>query len=159
MEKITFADQIYYLIWHSTNCLPNENITQVTGYIFNESDELLIVKVGENWTIPGGTPNIGETPLETLKREVIEEANVTLQATKIMGYVEVIPENKQDNSHYQARYVCSVDQVKPFTNKFESSARKFIKLENISDYIKWHDSQTFRSQLKEAIKIKNHKPI
>ena len=48
--------------------------TQVSGYIFNDNNEILIVKNNNVWTIPGGHPECGEKSIDTLNREVMEEA-------------------------------------------------------------------------------------
>lgn len=45
--------------------------------IFNESNQVLIVHEGEDWTLPGGGIDHGEDPLTALRREIYEEAFIT----------------------------------------------------------------------------------
>ena len=149
MEKITFNDQVYFLTWHKARAVPHGYITQVSGYIFNENDQLLIVKVEEDWTIPGGKPEGNETPVETLKREVIEETNVTIYKPLKIGHVEVLPQGNQGGIYFQLAYT---DQIEPFTSEFESSERRFINVNDVKDYIKWYESTVFQSELDEASK-------
>ncbi len=50
--------------------------------IRNEKDEVLVVQEGDYvWTFPGGGIEHGETEEEALKRELIEEANITVPFT------------------------------------------------------------------------------
>lgn len=42
--------------------------------IANENGDILAVHEGEDWTLPGGGVDHGETPLVALKRELYEEA-------------------------------------------------------------------------------------
>ena len=42
-------------------------------YIFNDKNQLLIVRNENTWTVPGGHPEMGENPLETLNREYRKE--------------------------------------------------------------------------------------
>lgn len=138
--------------WEDNFNLTNETYKQVSGYIFNEEDELLIVKTGKDWTIPGGHPEQGETPLDTLKREVMEEACTTVKQIEYLGAVEVI---ENDETYYQLRYTAKVDTVLPFKREWETSERTFVKLENLHDYITWSNGITFVEQINSAKKYWN----
>jgi hypothetical protein len=50
-------------------------IKNVSGICLNENEEVLICREpGQtNWGLPGGGPETEETPIETLKRELMEE--------------------------------------------------------------------------------------
>lgn len=150
MEKIAFQNQTYYLTWHASDRMPEGVIKQVSGYIFNADNELLIVKVGDHWTIPGGTPEGHETPPETLTRELWEEACVIIKEPKLIGHVYVEPEDKSIVPYCQLRYVGFIAEIKEFTADFEASRRLFIPCDKISDYITWHDSSVFQAELAAA---------
>lgn len=149
METISFDGKTYNLVWFKQDIAEGLNVTQVSGYIFNDDNDLLIVKVGKNWTIPGGHPEEGENPLDTLNREIIEEANIKIKDSEFMGYVEVTPEH-DEAIHYQLRYKAKVDSVDDFKDDFESTERKFVKTSELKDYIKWFDSTIFQEELKAA---------
>ena len=69
-------------------------ITQVYGICFTKNGKVLIVKDLKNWKLPGGTPEKNENFEETLKREVLEEANVAIAKCFMIGAQEVIfPDN------------------------------------------------------------------
>ena len=91
------------------------------------------------WKLPGGTPEKNETPIETLKREVFEEATVTLEKCKMIGCQETEIEKK---IIYQLRYVAIIEEIKKHTidscdNKWVK--RKFIDSKNFNRYVKWGD--------------------
>ncbi len=52
-EIVKFGEVTYEFFWMEGGTPSTELVTQVSGYIFNNKDELLIVK-NKNWTIPGG---------------------------------------------------------------------------------------------------------
>ncbi len=130
--------------------LDTDIYTQVSAYVFNDNDEMLIVKneKEDTWTIPGGHPEIGESKEETLKREMMEEACCTLKDINYLGAVHVIEKGK---SYYQLRYTAHVDKLELFKQEMEISERKFVKIEDLKKYIKWVDGLTFKKQLLSAI--------
>lgn len=132
------------ILWKENFELTTEKYTQVSGYIFNENNELLIVRNENTWTIPGGHPELYEYTIGTLVREVMEEACVTIKDIKYLGAVEVI---ENDEKYYQLRFFARVDEVLEFNKEFEISERKFVKLEDLKDYISWCDGVTFKAQL------------
>ena len=140
------------ILWKENFELTTEKYTQVSGYIFNDNNELLIVRNENTWTIPGGHPELYEYTIGTLVREVMEEACVTIKDIKYLGAVEVI---ENDEKYYQLRFFARVDEVLEFSKEFEISERKFVKLEDLKDYISWCDGVTFKAQLDSAKKILN----
>lgn len=125
----------------------SEKYTQVSAYVFNENNQLLIVKNGSTWTIPGGHPEKGETKLETLERELMEEACVTLKEINYLGAVEVV---ENDEVYYQLRYTAKVKEILPFKKEWEIDERKFIDIKDLPNYIKWSKGITFASQIESA---------
>lgn len=114
-------------------------ITQVYGVCFNKKREVLIIKDDgkTEWKLPGGTPEKGEKPEETLKREVFEEATVVLGNCKMIGCQETEIEGK---TVYQLRYVAVIEKIKkhtidPATNTWVE--RKFINAKDFEKYVKW----------------------
>ena len=137
------------ILWKENFELTTEKYTQVSGYIFNENNELLIVRNENTWTIPGGHPELYEYTIGTLVREVMEEACVTIKDIKYLGAVEVI---ENDEKYYQLRFFARVDEVLEFNKEFEISERKFVKLEDLKKYITWCDGVMFKAQLDSAKK-------
>ena len=60
----------------------------VFAMIFNEDDQLLCVRMNyatHDWTTPGGRVNAGESPLNALKREVLEETGYQVEPKELIG--------------------------------------------------------------------------
>lgn len=138
------------ICWRENFVLTDEKYTQVSGYVFNERGQLLIVKSGSNWTIPGGHPEVGESQLDTLNREIMEEACVTIKDIKYLGAVEVVD---GDGTYYQLRYTAMIDEVLEFDEKWETSERKFVDVDRLGEYIKWADGVMFGRQVESARRV------
>lgn len=136
--------------WIENFDITTEKYKQVSGYVFNENEELLIVKNKDTWTIPGGHPELYEYSIGTLIREIMEEASVSINRIKYLGAVEVV---ENGETYYQLRYVARVKEVLEFAKDWETSERKFVKLEDLNKYIKWCDGTTFKAQLDFAKKV------
>ena len=148
-EQISSDCKIY---WKEKFNLTNENYTQVSGYIFNENNQLLIVKNGNHWTIPGGHPEAGENQLDTLNREIKEEACVTVKDINYLGAVEVV---EGDRTYYQMRYTAKINEIYPFIQEWETNERRFVDLSELENYIKYSKGVMFSRQIDAAKKFWN----
>lgn len=138
------------ILWCEGFKITNQKHTQVSGYIFNNKNQLLIVRNENTWTIPGGHPEANETFLQTLKREVMEEACITIKNIKYLGAVEVV---ENGDTYYQLRYTARVKNELPFTQEWEISERLFVDIEDLPKYIKWSKGKVFSAQVKSAKKV------
>lgn len=136
------------IMWIPNFNLTTEKYTQVSGYIFNENNELLIVQNKDTWTIPGGHPELYECTIGTLIREVMEEACVSIKDIEYLGAVEVIESGEK---YYQLRYFAKVKEVYEFKDEWEINDRKFVKLDDLDKYITWSNGKTFQAQI-ESVK-------
>lgn len=102
---------VEYFDTDSFSELPQEKIKQCYGVCFCENK--LVIGFGgmkKGWGLIGGSVEEGETPEETLHREIKEESNMEILSFKPVGYQKVI--DTRDGSHFfQLRYVC---KVRPF---------------------------------------------
>lgn len=152
MKNYEILSENCKICWIENFKINEEKYTQVSGYIFNDKNELLIVKNGKTWTIPGGHPEPNESQLETLEREIMEEACITIKDIRYIGAVEVV-ENGQ--TYYQLRYTAKVSDILPFKNEWETSERLFVSLEKLNEYISWSNGITFSQQIESAKKVWN----
>jgi len=138
-------------IWHKKdNFLSLKPITQVYGVCFDIGGNILIMRTqGKSWNIPGGKPELNETPEATLKRELEEKVDVSIAQNGMIGYFEVVFDKP---TIYQLRYAIIINQVNPQTidpATNEINERKFIKPNEFFDYIQYSE---YRPMFKEAIK-------
>lgn len=153
MEYEVLSDNLK-MRWCEGFNITNQAYTQVSGYIFNDNNQLLIVKNGNTWTIPGGHPELNETQVKTLNRELMEEAYVTIKDAHYIGAVEVIENGK---TYYQLRYTAKLNEILPFKQEWEICERLFIDLDELPKYIKWWNGTTFKAQIESATKFWNIK--
>jgi 8-oxo-dGTP pyrophosphatase MutT (NUDIX family) len=137
--------------WHVSNSCHNLSpIGQVYGVCFDNIGKILIQRSGTTgrWNIPGGHPEIGETPEETLEREFDEEVSVTIGKRKVIGYFEAT-----NGEHtYQLRYFCLIDKVLPMKIDPASgkmNERKFVDPGKFFDFVKIDD---YKPMISEALK-------
>ena len=142
------------ILWREGFKITSQKHSQVSAYIFDDKNRLLIVKNENTWTIPGGHPKKDETYLQTLQREVMEEACITIKDVKYLGAVEVVENGK---TYYQLRYTAKVAEMLPFTQSYETSERLFVNLNNLPKYITWSNGITFIKQLNCAKKYQQIK--
>ena len=144
-------------IWHKdTNFQHLNPITQVYGVCFDKDGNILIKKgLSKEWNIPGGKPESNETPVQTLKRELEEEADVEIDEYQMIGYFEVPIDN---STIYQLRFTCKIKAVNKQTidpAKNIINERKFVKPNEFFDYVK---IENYRPMIDEAIKwFEKHK--
>ena len=148
-ETVTFSDKTYQFTWIHGGEIPQENVSQVSGYVFDQNKQLLIVK-SKNWTIPGGHPEEDEDYIKTLKREVMEEAMIEIDTIKYLGCVKVL-DLKTNIVNYQLRFTAVPSRVYEFEKKFETSKRLFVKIEELTEYIPWASGEVFSAEVNEAI--------
>ena len=68
---------------------PIEYVTSVRGVVFCEDQVLVMRNSDEVHVLPGGRRERGETLVETLKREVLEEAGWTLDVKRMLGFLHL----------------------------------------------------------------------
>jgi ADP-ribose pyrophosphatase YjhB (NUDIX family) len=115
----------------------------------------MIVKCDDEWGIPGGHPEKNEEIVETLKREVLEEACVKIRNEKFFGYLKV---KQEDGEEYcQLRFVAGIEKTysmkeDPATNcLFE---RKFVLPNEFTKYVDW--GKIGEETIKTAVKTWNN---
>lgn len=133
--------------WITTSSLEKYSpITQVYGICFDQNKRILICRQNSqsDWQIPGGKPEKNESFEETLRREFLEEVQVTIHNIRLLGLIHV---NKPKNTYlfegkqfFQARYICTLDTIFPQTIDPAINStwqRKFVTIQEIDTYILW----------------------
>lgn len=134
-------------------------VTSVSVIPITEAGEIVAVRLkNRGLDIPGGHVEKHEkNPEETLHRELMEEANITVKDIKL---VEVIRSNYFGNevkdASYMLIYVAKVDEILDFTLSDEMSYERVILSpeEFIRNY-RAGDQDFMHEIIKQAFKISN----
>lgn len=133
-------------------------ITQAYGVcITNDGMAVILDQKGDGtWTLPGGTVETGEKPVETLIREVMEEADIELDTVVLVGSQKVESEGK---TYFQTRFVARVTKILPQTTDPAMGRiheRKLVPVTDITSYVKWGNTgdAMFADALEKARKHK-----
>ena len=88
-------------------------ITQVYGYCFDDSGRVLLLKDGDTFTLPGGKPEFDESIEDTLRREVLEEAQTIIDDILFIGYQRVEGDNQWFNGkpYSQLRMIARIEKM------------------------------------------------
>lgn len=150
-EQYIFDGRTINLTWIASETYPQDiPISQVSGFCTDDAGRVLLVKNKRGWAFPGGHPEAGESPEETLVREVKEEANVSLDSHRLIGYMDVSdPDNESiEGKHYiQLRYLARIGAMNDFEKEFETTERKMATLDELPNDISWISSPTGQGQL------------
>jgi 8-oxo-dGTP pyrophosphatase MutT (NUDIX family) len=142
-----------------------KNITQVYGFLFNEKDEIMILREGpdKEWQLPGGAPeNYDKTWKDTLIREAEEEVDVEIEDIKPAGYIRSTALDKNSSQEAKVgiglRTVAKITKIKPQTIDPASGVineRKFIPAKDFLKYFPWGDNG--KAQLELAMRARDGK--
>jgi 8-oxo-dGTP diphosphatase len=116
--KFLKDNYVYMGVTYKCTWIPGQSprdlspITQVYGFCFDNIGRLLVQRHdGNPWQIMGGSPEPGETPEQTLTREVDEEVNIDISNIVYLGAQLV--ENPNGKKSYQIRYAARITKIKP----------------------------------------------
>lgn len=116
---------------------PTNKITACMVSVFNEDGDLLLIKSHRGWELPGGHREKFERPIACAKREVYEEASVTLDNLKLIGRWNILNIFESDfnkdypKQAYQLLFMADVKEILAFNNDYETTDRKFVKISKI----------------------------
>jgi 8-oxo-dGTP pyrophosphatase MutT (NUDIX family) len=84
-------------------------ITQIQGVCFSSPDTVVFYTHKDGWHgNPGGTIDPGETPKESLRRELVEEAQLEMLSCRIIGFEKITPVSHDEPTKIFLRARCDV---------------------------------------------------
>ncbi|MDP1719334.1 MAG: NUDIX domain-containing protein [bacterium] len=162
-ETSVWDGQAIVYTWIPTTDLASFGpVAQVYGVCVDKEGKILLIK-DERWQIPGGTPEAGEAPEQTLKRELMEEACAEVDELRPLGVQEVRyhnnPNKEQGDLFYQYRYLALVKKLEPMRPDPDTGRqyeRMFVGFDEIDNYVKWGrvGAEMFRDALAAAEALK-----
>lgn len=102
-------------VWHEEDFPTEGEIAQIQAVLLTKDGRVLTrIKNGEA-RLSGGRPELEDTSLEeTLRREVLEEANAEIDQIAYLGYQEAISEwDGEEEIALQSRMVARVTEILP----------------------------------------------
>jgi mutator protein MutT len=115
----------------------------VQGALFNDQDEILLEERSDDhtWGLPGGWVEVGESPEQSIRREIKEEADLQIERMKMIGFYTRLPgQYNQPHASIHVLYLC--ERWNGVVEKsFESLSMTFKKPETISVWHKDHQQQ------------------
>lgn len=109
----------------------------VNAAIFSKEGKMLLERRADDksWGIPGGWCETGESPEQSIKREIYEETGLNIEVEKIVDIFSRIPgDYGQPHTSYHILFYCEIidGYLKP---SFESLEVGFYDVDQISN---WH---------------------
>lgn len=106
------------------------------------NEYLVLSSPQRGWGLPGGHREKGETPQETIIRELYEETAVKINQNtlKIVGgwFIKKIHKTEKNNKYpdkaYMLLFIADITQVKQFTKRFEIYDRAFVPIKDVFKY-------------------------
>lgn len=132
--------------WYNGEVPENLKVTQVYGVIFTQEGKLLMkvedTSEGEECSLAGGTTEKFDVDMEaTLRRELIEEVNVTIEKPKLIGY-QVVDEENGTPLYAQVRMVALIKNIgptKPDPDNGKTYGRILVSPKKAIELLGWGD--------------------
>jgi ADP-ribose pyrophosphatase YjhB (NUDIX family) len=105
----------------------------VRGVVFR-GDEILLVheRVDDAWTLPGGWADVGESPSESVVREVREESGYETRAVKLIALLDRARHHPPHVWHtWKIFFLCELVDGEPGPRDSETLAAGFFPLEGL----------------------------
>lgn len=126
------------------------NFKQSYAIILSDDNKsVLIVKNrSASWIFPGGGIEEGETPIECLVREVIEETNCDVDTSSIKPFYYQLVSKELESGTWtpyrtELRFTCKLKTERKFVSDPDNGdilENKWVKIEELDKYLKWGDT-------------------
>ncbi|WP_312006232.1 NUDIX hydrolase [Streptomyces sp. B1866] len=127
---------LWHRVWPAPETLP---VRQVYAWILDEAGRVLLIDMPGGWNLPGGTPEDHDADWQaTLRREVLEEADVTLSDVVPLGYQEVRADDAEPFA--QLRVAARVAEWREATQDPDSGLvypRVWVPLDRAAGLLGW----------------------
>jgi len=130
---------------------PNSLVPAASAIVTNAQGEILLHRRSDNdlWALPGGAMELGESILQTVRREVREETGLDVEPLRVVG-IYTDPRYVVEYSNHEVRqqfsicFHCRVVGGELHVSS-ESTELKFIPSDSIDD-LAMHSSNRLRIQ-------------
>lgn len=149
-EAIVWNGRDINTLWTSGTDLPRtQQVRQVSGVCLTANGKLVLVsEAGTNWNLPGGHPESGEAPEETLARELLEEACAEVSACRLMGWQRI--DDPREPAYLHLRSVARV-RLQTFNPGHEIRHRRLVSPQEFLSALSWGRSSIAAEILRLAL--------
>jgi 8-oxo-dGTP pyrophosphatase MutT (NUDIX family) len=84
--SVTVAGRPWLVTWSNQDTAPGGVNHGSSGICCTREGIVLVSRDGNHWELPAGRPKGDESPLDTLGREVLEEACCRVEAAQLLGF-------------------------------------------------------------------------
>ncbi|MGM0629369.1 MAG: NUDIX hydrolase [Patescibacteria group bacterium] len=119
--------------------LEGQVLHSVHALCFYGDNLLVVFSEGKgNWSPPGGSIEVGETPDEAVVREIFEESNMRVIRKELFGYQDVFLPSEVLR---QVRFYCEVEPIGDFLFDPDGDITeiKLIEPERYKEYFDWKE--------------------
>lgn len=140
--------------WYNGEVPKDIEIKQVYGIVFNDDGKIFLRIDNGIYKLTGGRPEMKDKSIEdTLRREFIEEANITLKNIHLLGY-QLVDEGNGVLPYAQVRMIAQIDEIfenRPDLDNGKIYERVFKTPEEAIELLNW--GETGKSQIEEANRL------
>jgi len=140
-QIVEFKGKKFHYTWNpSKTFIKNGPINHIECVVQNDLGQLLVMKEYGKWSIPGGAPNDGESPIQAISREVREEVNILVTDLTLIGYNTIKSLDDDQGTFYHLVYKAKVLEILHRVPDPESGNildYKFVDPKDVSTYVKW----------------------
>ncbi len=119
----------------------NSLVPSVNVGVFNDQGELLLIRRSDNdnWALPGGAMDLGETIADAGVRETREETGIDCEIERLVGvytnprHVMLYTSNGEVRQECSLVFAASAKDGEPTTSS-ESSEVRWVALEDVDQY-------------------------
>ncbi len=119
--------QDWLVAWHPPTGPPPGRRHGSTALCLAAGRAVLVSDDGRWWQLPGGRPEDGEDWMDTLRREVVEEACADVTAARLLGYGRSVCVRGREEGLVlvRAQWLAEVS-LRPWAPEFEMTTRRLV---------------------------------
>jgi 8-oxo-dGTP pyrophosphatase MutT (NUDIX family) len=130
--------QDWLVSWHPPPTPPEGTPHGAAGVCVTGDDQLVLISHdGEHWGFPAGRPEGHESPEETLRREMLEEACATVTGARLLGFARSECINGSQHGLVLVRSYWRADvDIAPWTPMYEIRHRRVVAAAEATDHVR-----------------------